>query len=548
MAAPAQTIDAAEERAFFRDWLYAPGVFDYRTHEPEVDRFHASEAKVKIISCPARTSKSYAGWKDVLPDIFYFVARAMKGDTDQRRFIIWIVAPNYVLAKEFDYAWEDLVLARKRLGFDYRLGTKVNSPGSGKMAIQMFFGENAAGQEIEVWIEVKSAENEKVLQSEEVDVAILSEAARLPETVWTKYLSTRVGRSVWPTTPDRSAMWIYKEIERGKAHPELRIENFQFTPRANPKYKYDRYWIEHAKAEERVEVGKGITVPPDVNRAPGIDNGHDCFDPESGCRAMKDAAFAEQFGGEWTFHRGMVVPLRTKVSAKGDPAHVIHDDRPWFEWCDVHVAFDYGYADPSVVGFWLIGPEQVVLRRSIYETGLTPDDLADRVKSVMHEMKWDGRVRRMIGDPKKPDVVEVFRRRGLPIWDIDKHAQADRKAGHLTLMNFFATNRKTGEPHLLVHADCAEVIDEWSSLRYKDDVGDPYATGAFSKDSRDDAYDMARYFVQSGPPVALREDLPTLDRTAFSDARRMVLKNKANAARRKLPTVRSSGMASVGLY
>ena len=117
---PPSAEQVARERAHFREAIHKR--YGYRTHEPIVDAFHASDAKTKIISCPARTSQSYAGWKDVLPDVFYHGAKAALRDDDGNLMYpdlqtmrIWIVAPNYDLAKEFDYAWEDLIERREAL-------------------------------------------------------------------------------------------------------------------------------------------------------------------------------------------------------------------------------------------------------------------------------------------------------------------------------------------------------------------------------------------------------------------------------------------------
>jgi hypothetical protein len=205
---------------------------------------------------------------------------------------------------------------------------------------------------------------------------------------------------------------------------------------------------------------------------------------------------------------------------------------------------DYGYADPAVVGFWMIGPQQVVLRQSIYERGVTPDDLADRVRRIIAENEWESRITRYVGDPKKPEVCEIFRKRGMPIYDQDKNAQADRKAGHLELVNFLATNPATGEPYMLIHKDNVEVLEEWSTLRYNDRVRNPNSESAFI--GRDDAYDMSRYFVQSHPPVQRTDGLIRLDHTDFADMRRSVLRNRP---RRQVTVGRphSSGLASVGL-
>ena len=297
------------ERQAFREAVFK--LYGYKTYDAEVIRFHNSDAVTKIASSPARTSKSYAAWKDVLPDVLYHGALLPRTpDLETQR--IWIVPPNYDLAKEFDYAYEDLVERKETLGLDYEIISAVNNRGQGNMKIVLRWGRNQSGRFVDSIIEVKSAANERQLQSEEVDIAILSEAARLHQDVWAKYLATRTGRSIWPTTPDIEAAWIYKEIERGKANPTLKIENFQFTPLANPKYNYFRYWIEHQKAELRTSPAGELTLPVDDGKPPSQDNGHNCFEPLVDCGAMKDPGFAEQFGGQWTFTRGRVVPLRTE--------------------------------------------------------------------------------------------------------------------------------------------------------------------------------------------------------------------------------------------
>jgi len=512
--------------------------YGYEIHEDAVRRFHMSNAKTKIISCPARTSKSYAGWKDVLPDIFLH-GSLVDVDPELETQIIWIVVPNYELAKEFDYAYQDLVERREVLGFDYNVVEARKNPSQGDMRIRIRWGKNAAGRDVDTFVVVKSAANEKQLQSEEVDIAILSEAARLPEIVWSKYLSTRVGRSIWPTTPDIEAAWIHKLIEDSADDPRLRLEHFQFTPRANPDYKYDRYWIEHAKAENRVDAAAPPTVPKTDREAPSKDNGHDCFDELTQCRAMKDAGFAEQFGGLWTFHRGRVMPIRAEESRKGEHPHVIDYEKPWFKHADVHVSFDYGYTDGACVLFWLVGPHQVVLRRSIYEKGIIPDDLVEKTKFIIKEMGWEGRVTRMVGDPKKPEVVELFRRRGLPIWDVDKKAQVDRKAGHLELMNYLADNPATGEPTLLIHSDNPSIIDEWKTLRYNDRVKNKDEGTHNSMIGDDHAYDAARYFVMARPPVETRKQRTSLEDSDFARVRKQIIEMQRPKRVRTVPKPRA---------
>jgi hypothetical protein len=528
-----------------RDFAFRYAVwqmFGYETFEAEVDRFHQSKARTKIASSPARTAKSYSGWKDVLPDILIH-GMHFAGGVDVSTQIGWIVAPNYVLAKEFDYAWEDLVERGPKLGFGYKIERKANNANQGDMTIVINWGDDAEGRAVKDIVVVKSATNINVLQAEEVDWAILSEAARLPQLVWTKFLSTRVKRSVWPTTPDIEAAWIWDEIQKS-GDPRLGIDTFNFTGRANPTYDWERYWIEHMKTEES-EVGEIKTIPQDKDKCPSQDNGHDCFEETTDCSAMKEDGFAEQFGGKWVFHRGRVVPLREKRSANGQPAHVFEEDLDWFNWADLHVSFDYGYSDGTCIGFWFVGASQVVLYDSIYETEMTPDDVVDAVERKVAEIAkrfhrdQSSLVRRFVGDPQQPAVAEVFRRRGVPIWDVDKEAQRSRKAGHLELMNYLKTDPVTGEPGMLVHRRNREVIKEWSKLRRNDRVKEDAPSSLIG---RDHAYDMARYFVMTRP---VSRDLPSRKQLSeFERARQRIL---GREKQKRIATVnRQYGKSRVG--
>jgi hypothetical protein len=513
----------------------------YEVREQAVADFHNSTARTKIISCPARTSKSYAGWKEALPDIFIpGIELARTGDAES--MLCWIVAPNFDLAKEFDYAWSDLVSRKDTVGFDYELGRCTNVVRQGHMEITIVWGKNKAGDDVTSRVVVKSAANEKSLQSEQVTVAILSEAARLDPVVWRKYLSTRCTRSIWPTTPDIQAAWIWEHIESGKKEPTLGIESFHFTGNANPKYDWHNYWTEHAKAESLVD-GQIVTLPDNPNAPPSKTNGHDCFDELVGCKAQKEDGFAEQFCGRWVFHRGRVVPLREQVSEAGAPAHVIDYDPDWASHAIFTVACDYGFVDHSVAGFWMTGPdEQIILRRCVYESGLTADQFVDAIE---REWMWmnerfglhRARAHRYLGDPKKPEVESILKRRGLPIYHVDKLAQADRNAGHLQLMTYLATDIRTGQPRMHVHRDCKAVINEWRVLRRSERVKNEGSTASLV--GSDDAYDMARYFVQSRPHGKMQ----VVSDTDFDRARRLVIREQQ---KRRMPTVPThSGVGTV---
>jgi hypothetical protein len=485
--------------------------YGYETYEEEVRRFHKSSARIKIASSPARTAKSYSGAFDILPDIIihgWLLEMSKAGqlnDADGNPHVIesqrgWVVCPNYDLAKEFDYLYRQLIERGPSLNWGYEITRAKKNANQGDMEIILCWGKNQRGEDVESIIEVRTSANEKSLQSEELDWVILSEAAEIDEKVWKTYISSRFTRAILPTTPKVGAGWLLDMIESADEHPELRIDAFNFTVRANPEYKCDRFWAAHSKAELDI-LGEIVTIPADVDEPPSEKNGHDCFDAVTGCEAAKDDGFAEQFLGHWTLKEGRVVPLREKVGPKGQPPHVIHDDRTWFKHADLHISMDYGFSDGCVVGFWLVGPNQIVLRRSIYKKGMVPDDVVTESRAMVEwfESRFDceNMLKRVVGDPKKPEVAELFRRRGLHVWNIDKKAQTDRAAGKMELMNALKTDPAINEPSLLVHADNIEVIAEWKKLRENPKARSEDSATAFI--GADHAYDMARYYVMSRP-------------------------------------------------
>ncbi|MGB0890273.1 MAG: hypothetical protein ACPGWS_08320, partial [Solirubrobacterales bacterium] len=455
----------------------------------------------------------------------------------------WVVCPNYDLAKEHEYFYQDLVERGPDMKWGYEVRRGKKNANQGDMEIVLYWGKNQRGEDVESVIQVRTSANEKSLQSEELDWVILSEAAELDESVWTKYLATRATRSIFPTTPKVGAGWILDMIESAETNPSLGVGSFNFSVRANPKYKCDRFWAAHQKAELQV-LNQILTIPEDDSLPPSAANGHDCFDSGTVCEAAKDDGFAEQFLGRWTLKEGRVVPLREKVGAQGQPSHVIHADLPWFRHADLHISVDYGFSDGTCLGFWLVGPKQVVLRRSIYETGLVPDDI---VKLAMQEKHWfeqtyrEDILKRVIGDPKKPEVAELFRRRGLKVWDVNKSAQVDRQAGHMEFMNILQTDPATGEPGMLIHADNHEVIGEWRKLRRNKGVRSELSPTAFI--GADHAYDMTRYFVMTRPirTQAKAEGVQSLRGTDFEKTRKRILLGKRPQRRTvSMNNVRSS--------
>jgi len=433
----------------------------YRVYAEEVRAFHESDARVRIASAPARTSKSLSTSADRIP---YLMPTEPLTDS-----LHWYVAPRYEQNKEFDYAWKWIVEGRERFrqgGVELSITRARNNPGHGEMEIVIEHGADRAGIVRRAVLKGLSIQRETDLQSEEVTTAILSEAAEHPERIWTKYLAARTWQAILPTTPKPHADWIRRLVELAGTNAGLGIAAFTYPAHANPNYDTDRYEQERRKA---------------------------CLRAESG-RAEDDPMFAEQFLGHWVYYTGLVLPFR-------ESRHVIDRARVDLDGTPKILGVDYGYEDPTVVGFWTILPNGILVRfDEIYERHLTTPQVVERTLSKLGPQVDD--VDYVVGDPARPEVARLFRDAGLPVFDLDKRAMRDRAAGHRRLVDLLTAGPVLSDdgvpyPGLYVTSNCVETIREWKTLHYKESFTNEYGTTAIDGD--DHAYDEARYVVMTRP-------------------------------------------------
>lgn len=492
-----------QQITFGQDFLL--GLTGYKVYTPEVLKMHRSNARLKIISAPARTSKSYSGAYDALADCFPTFLKDKDGKMwpfpGEKR--IWIVAPNYSLAKEFDYLKSVLVDQRNKLGLVfYEIESLRTNADQGQLKIVMNFGKSWDETPVRTFIEVKSATNMQSIQADQADVVIMSEAADQDEVVWDKYISTRYGRAILPTTPKIKAEWLRKLINQGLDRPELKIETFWYDGRCNPTYDWERYWIEHAKAESRQSCPERYEVDfkaLDLGSPPTNENGHDCFGKPDLCWAFKDPHFAEQYMGRWTHAEGRVLPFRTEDG--GSVSHVLQTLPSWVELGRHYLSMDYGFDDESAVCWFSVGPDgTVVLYDSIYETGLTPADLARAVNGRQADVSywkdnfgWERPpdLSFVAGDPKKPEVRQEFKRVGLNVISVDKKRQSSRELGFNVFRDYLSDDPRIGRPKFYIYEKtCKAIIDECRLLMRKPDSKDEYSTVG-----KDHGVDAIRYML-----------------------------------------------------
>lgn len=460
------------------DWL------GYKTHHTEVDRFHASDARLKIVSAPARTSKSYSAAHDMIWHAFpEFKLQDGKLYPLESK-LLWCVGPDYQTDREFTDIFKIMVDDRQKFGFDYQLDRSSNNPKHGNMLIVINWGKSPEGNVCRTIIEGKSKERPKSLQGEEVDACVMSEAAEHEQEIYDKYLSTRCKFLILPTTPKPHAEWIKQLIDKAEEDPSLPIEHFHYWidyPNricANPDFNWERFETAMKLAASHTTTGRAEDWPH----------------------------FAEQFLGMWVYYTGRVLPFRWQPSLDGRMSHVIQTMPKGHDRCKTFVSVDYGYDHPSAALWWKIFPDgTLVLFAEIKEKNLNASQFIDKIMRRNEDLQVDPEY--YVGDPSRPEVASLMQQLGLDVYDHgSKNELRDRAAGSMKLIEYMADDEtlqradgQFGRPKLFVlQSGCPQTIYEWKVLRRKEKFkGDEFSKSAFDPECEDDLFDAGRYGIMS---------------------------------------------------
>jgi hypothetical protein len=432
--------------------------------EHPVVRFHQSKARHLVVRAPIRTSKSWSAAIELLHDGLPMIDLETKASAldDQ---VVWAIGVNYGAIKEWEYLYG--YLSRNKFELIRQLGGRVvsdynNAPGGNLRVVVEWPWMNRSGRQARSVWEGKSSENEKSLQGEEVRTACLSEAAEHSQYTVDQYLEGRCGRILYPTSPDKKAFWIYQMIQKGDA------EEIVYTRECNPAYDWTRYVSAKAKA---------ISTWGSVEKA---------FD------------FREQMEGEWMFYEGAVLPFRWQPVADL-PSHIVNEADPrwvgiadWLPHADYAVSMDYGFTDAAAALLWAIGTDgQKVILADYKQKYRNPNAFVSEMRAAF-EGAFGITVKRWIPDPQKPELTDILRECGLPLFQPAKSADIrDRAASSMALVEALSTNEETGRIPLLIHERCGDTIREWKLLRRKESVTDQWAKSALL--GEDHLFDAARY-------------------------------------------------------
>lgn len=356
----------------------------YRPNPAQV-KVHDSSARHRVNCAGRRTGKSYAGGMELMP--WCKAARDMKPMLDQLgvRAEYWIVGPNYTDSeKEFRVFYNT---AR-------RLGMPFDKPGTyydpkGNMSVSLWEGAFI--------LHAKSGAHPESLVGEGLHGVLMSEAAKLKESVWQRFirptLADFVGESVWNTTPE-GKNWFY-DIFTAAQDPK----NSEWDAWRHPSWVNQHVFRKPTTAED-------VAVMKDILKGQSYDEEEFArlnVDPEivSMARDLTPEAFAQEVEASFSEHVG-------RVFKDWDEDYHVADLPHNPEW-PLYIATDYGYVDPNVCLFIQPGPfGQVNVIAEYYRTHRTGPEFAEDVLRDPRLSRLLGFCQGMFPEPADPGTTEML--------------------------------------------------------------------------------------------------------------------------------------------
>lgn len=359
-------------------------------------KVHNSRARHRVNCAGRRTGKSVSGGRELMP--WALQARALKPMLDEVgvRAEYWIVGPNYTDSeKEFRVFFNDC--RRKGMPFD-KPGTYYDPKGN--MSVSLWEGTFI--------LHAKSGAHPESLVGEGLHGVIMSEAAKLKESVWQRFirptLADFVGESVWNTTPE-GKNWFYDIYQAGQDPAQQEWASWRHPSWVN------RHVFRKETTAEDVRVLKEMLVR-DVSGADADALAALHVDPEIVAMAkdLTPEAFAQEVEASFSEHVGRV------FKQWDEDKHVT--DLPYNPQWPLFIATDYGFVDPNVALFIQTGPHgEINVIAEYYRTHRTTEEFA-------HDVLNDGRLgylvrnaRGIYPEPAEPGTSQTLSEKWhLPVY------------------------------------------------------------------------------------------------------------------------------------
>lgn len=436
-AAPSQTYAFAKEPVF-----ESIGYVPHEGQEP----IHWSGARNKVASCGRRFGKSVIGGYELAVEALYTHTMIPYLEDKDLRREFWIVGPEYTdAAKEFRIAYN--TLKRLQVPMDHP-GTYYNEE-SGDLALSLFGGKYL--------LHGKSAKYPGTLVGEGLNGVVLAEAAKLKESVWTKYLRPTLadyrGWSLMTSTPE-GKNWFYRAWQRGQDPNSVSWASWRRPSWHNPVV----FPKGASKRGLRIirEALKEGRLTPSMIEASHVDE--EIVDM---MMDMSEEKFNQEIGADFTEYVGRV------FKDFDEEVHV--RDLAYDPRYPAYGACDYGWTNPFV---WLVIQVDVWDNiKVLAEYRVVQKDITEIARDLVAFPIIREKTHEFFPDPAAPGDSAVLanvlkaKSRGNTGGELKWRLELIRKALRLGPRG---GDRAHQEPQLLIDRSCVELIREMSDYRYPD--------------------------------------------------------------------------------
>lgn len=406
-------------------------------------------ARHKVVSGGRRLGKSEIGAAELDAEVVKtkIVLSWLREHGKRREF--WIVGPEYTDAeKEFRKHW-DLI---KRVGIPMDKPGSYYDAHSGDMQLSLFEGKYL--------VLGKSAKHPERLVGEGLNGAIMAEAAKMKESVWSKYVRPTLadynGWSIHASTPE-GKNWFYENWQAGQDPSNDDWASWRIPSWMNP-YVYPLGATDTAIATLRAaleERSRGFNFRSLVNRLK--------MDPEiaSMVRDLDEITFSQEIGADFSEFVGRV------FKDFDEEVHVT--DCAYDPSLPLYAAVDYGFTNPFV---WLLIQvdvwDNVYVVDEFYETGLTIDDAAREIDA---RGLAPSTLKGFYPDPAEPgDTLALEKHLKIPSFgntggEIKTRLRYIRE-GLKVRNKHLAWDDPERKPKLQINRKCENTIREFNDYRY----------------------------------------------------------------------------------
>lgn len=427
------------------------------TPYPLQDEILTAQERFQVFAGGRRVGKSRTGGHKLVPYTFSALEEKDWLEATGNRREYWIVGPEYSDAeKEFRVLWDAL----RRLEVQLDRPGSYNNPITGEMHISCWGGLYQ--------VHAKSAKYPETLVGEGVSGVVFSEAAKVRERVWTKYVRPTLadfnGWAYFGSTPE-GRNWFYRAWEDGRDPLKPDWKSWRAPSWANGfVYKQPTTTLSAIRAFQKQRRAGGR--PPtefdswiEYGLSLGIDS-----EIMSLAVDLSDETFNQEIACEFNEFVG-------RVFKEFDEEIHVGDFRPNPEWT-TYACIDYGFTNPTAWLLLQIDPhrERIVILAEYYERGRTT---AEAGREIASRGLAPSTITAFYPDPAEPDrtveLADLLKLRpmggtGGPLDDrlewIRRKLKPDEKVAHL------GTDHEDWAPQLMIDRRCVNTIREFNAYRY----------------------------------------------------------------------------------